>query len=528
MLGHRPLTREDYFTILKRRSWIILIPGILFPVIAFACSYLLSPQYVSQTLVLIEQQKVPEKYVMPVVTEDLNSRLASMKEQILSRSRLQPIIEKYNLYGGGHISMDDRIDATRKNIDIKPIQSEVARAGGLPGFFISFKASDAHTAQLVCADITSLFINQSNTDQQDSAEGTTAFLKQQLNDAKRNLDDQDAKLAKFQQTYVGRLPGEDSANMGMLQSLNTQLDAATQALTRMEQDRSYMASMLAQQSQQFQQSRDLPPATGPAGEQRAAPQEKQLELQNLLAQKADLTNRYTADYPDVVAVDRKIAELRKQMAQAPAPAPAASTPSAAVPRNEPVAVQQLRASLNATDQGILQKRRDQAGIQSQIHMYQDRISSSPAVQQEYANITRDHQTSQQLYDDLLKQSQQAKMAVDLEKRQQGEQFRIMDEPNLPDSPAFPKRSVFATGGLLFGLALGLGIIALLEYRDTVIRSERDLWAFTKLPTLAILSLNDGAAAQPAPDGGGARTSRLRFWKRGKQTSVSGKPLSAGA
>ena len=159
MLGHRPLTREDYFTILKRRSWIIAIPAIIFPIVAYACSYLLSPQYISQTLVLIEQQRVPEKYVMPVVTEDLNARLASMKEQITSRSRLQPIIEKYNLYGTGHMSMDDRIDAARKNVDIKLIQSEIARAGGLPGFFISFKASDARTAQLVCADITSLFVN---------------------------------------------------------------------------------------------------------------------------------------------------------------------------------------------------------------------------------------------------------------------------------------------------------------------------------------------------------------------------------
>ena len=520
MLGHRPLTREDYLTILKRRSWIVIIPALVFPIIAFACSYLLSPQYISQTLVLIEQQKVPEKYVMPVVTEDLNSRLASMKEQILSRSRLQPIIEKYSLFAGGHMSMDDRIDATRKNIDIKPIQSEIARAGGLPGFFISFKAGDPRTAQLVCGDITSLFVNQSLTDQQDSAEGTTAFLKQQLGDAKRTLDDQDAKLAKFQQTYVGRLPGEDSSNMGMLQSLNTQLDAATQAINSMEQNRAYEESLLASQAHEVSMT------STPSGEPRVAPQAQQLDLQNLLAQEADLTNRYTADYPDVVAVRRKIADLRKQMAQAAAPASSPANPSAAAaPRSEPLGLQQLRASIRAIEQGIAQKKKDQAGIQVQIRMYQDRISSSPQVQQEYTNLTRDHQTSQGLYDDLLKQSQQAKMAVDLEKRQQGEQFRIMDEPNLPDSPAFPKRSVFAAGGLFLGLAIGLLIIALIEYRDTAVQSERDLWAFTKLPTLAVLSLTD-AASQAG--GSPVTPSKLRFWKRGKQTPVSGKPLSAGA
>lgn len=516
MLGHRPLTREDYLTILKRRSWIVAIPAIVFPVIAFAASYLLSPQYISQTLVLIEQQKVPEKYVMPVVTEDLNGRLASMKEQILSRSRLQPIIEKYNLYSNGHMSMDDRIDTARKSIDIKPIQSEIARTGGLPGFFISFKASDPHTAQLVCGDITSLFVNQNLTDRQNSAQGTTAFLQQQLADAKRNLDEQDSKLAKFQQTNAGRLPEQDNSNMNMLQSLNTQLDAATQQINRMEQDLSYEQAMLAQQS------RDLGPATSSSSEPRVAPATQQLELQNLLAQESELTNRYTADYPDVVAVRRKIADLRKQMAQMTS-APAGAATSTA-PRSEPLAMQQLRASTRAVEQGIVQKRKEQAGIQGQIHEYQARLSSSPLVQQEYATLTRDHQTSQQFYDELLKQSNQAKMAVDLERRQQGEQFRIMDEPNLPDSPAFPKRGIFGAGGLLVGLLFGIGIIALLEYRDTAVRSERDIWAFTKLPTLAVLSLNEAANKTSAFH----KPSKLRFWKRSKSSpKLPGKPVSAG-
>ena len=518
MLGHRPLTREDYLTILKRRSWIVAIPAIVFPIVAYAASYLISPQYISQTLVLIEQQKVPEKYVMPVVTEDLNGRLASMKEQILSRSRLQPIIEKYSLYGNGHMSMDDRIDAARKSIDIKPIQSEIARTGGLPGFFISFKASDAHTAQLVCGDITSLFVNQNLTDRQNSAQGTTAFLQQQLSDAKRTLDEQDAKLAKFQQSNAGRLPEQDASNMNMLQSLNTQLDAATQQINRMEQDRSYEEAMLAQQS------RDLGPATANPAEPRVAPAAQQLELQNLLAQENDLTNRYTADYPDVVAVRRKIADLRKQMSQTVATPPV--TPGAvAAPRSEPVSMQQLRASIRAVEQGITQKKKEQAGIGGQIHEYQARLSSSPLVQQEYATLTRDHQTSQQFYDDLLKQSNQAKMAVDLERRQQGEQFRIMDEPNLPDEPASPKRSVFAAGGLFAGLLIGIGIIALLEYRDTAIRSERDIWAFTKLPTLAVLSLNEAADRASTVD----KPSKLRFWKRGNSSSnLPGKPVNAGA
>src|SRR5215470_15235788 len=157
MLGHRTLNVDDYFGILKRRGWMIAVPAILLALIGFGLTFVVTPQYVSQTLILVEQQKVPDEYVKPVLEEDLTARLASMKEQILSRSRLEPIITRFNLYGTGKVSMDDRIDETRKNIDIKPIHSEMA-TGGLPGFFISFKDSDPHVAQQVCGEIASLFV----------------------------------------------------------------------------------------------------------------------------------------------------------------------------------------------------------------------------------------------------------------------------------------------------------------------------------------------------------------------------------
>ena len=145
MLGHRTLGLEDYTSILKKRWWIVAIPALILPVVAYACSYLVNPQYLSRTLVLVEQQKVPDNYVKPVIAEDLAGRLASMREQILSRSRLEPIITRFNLFTGQNATMDDRLDAMRKAIDIKPIESTMAR--GVPGFFISFEASDARTAR---------------------------------------------------------------------------------------------------------------------------------------------------------------------------------------------------------------------------------------------------------------------------------------------------------------------------------------------------------------------------------------------
>jgi len=511
MLGHRTLNVDDYLRILRRRGWMIAAPAILLALMGLGLTFVVSPQYVSQTLIMVEQQKVPDDYVRPVVVEDITARLATMKEQILSRSRLQPIIERFNLYGTKNMSMDDRIEVTRKDIDIKAIHSEMARTGGLPGFFISFKSSDARTAQMVCGEIASLFVSANLSARAQSVEGTTAFLKGQLADAKRSLDEQDSKLATFQSKYMGRLPGEEAPNMNMLTSLNTQLDASTQALGRMEQDKSYIESMIASQQA-------ATPVSGEHGA--AAPGAQQTELQNLQTEESDLTRRYTDDYPDVVAIRRKIKNLRAQMAEAPAAATSTpSTVSTAPNRNDSQGVQQLRAQLRSLDQGIQSKRHEQATIAGQVRMYQDRISASPMVQEEYKNITRDYQTAQGFYDDLQKKMNQSKMATDLEHRQQGEQFSVMDQPNLPDSPTFPKRGVFVGAGLMAGLALGTILVAWREYRDTAMRSERDVWAFTKLPTLGVISLSINDLQGPDSAGG-----RWSWGRRKKNDLQAGKPL----
>ena len=261
----------------------------------------------SQTLVLIEQQQVPTDYVTPVVTEDLGERLASMSEQILSRSRIEPIIEKYNLYAGHDATMDDRIEMTQKAIGINPIPSSQL-SHGMPGFYITFKAQDAHTAQQVCGEITSLFVSENLNAREQSAEGTTDFLKQQLADAKAKLDDQDAKLAAFQQKYFGMLPEQEPTNSNTLQALTTQLDAVTQSLSSMQQDVTFLQAMVTQQTHDLESSE--PAATG------VSVDERKTELKALIEQKQALEALYTPDHPDVIAISRKIADLQAEIAHA--------------------------------------------------------------------------------------------------------------------------------------------------------------------------------------------------------------------
>jgi polysaccharide chain length determinant protein (PEP-CTERM system associated) len=484
MLGHRALNVEDYLVILKRRWWIIAIPAIILPIVAIAATYFVTPQYVSSTLVLIDQQKVPGDFVKPVVTEALDSRLAYMTEQILSRSSIEPIITHYNLYADQHLPMDARVDLVRKSaLRIEAIQSEIARSNGLPGFRITFTASDPRTAQQVCADITSLFTGANLKSRQASAEDTTSFLKEQLNTAKQNLDDLDAKVAAFQRQNFGMLPGDEGNNVNIMSSLNSRLDATTQEIQALEQNKSVGEALLAQQVQ----------PVGGATSTALAPQVQEKQLETLEAQEADLEAHYTPDYPDVRDVKRKIADLRAEMAKTDAnPAPIAPT-TPAVNRSDTASVVQIRAQLRGIDVQIAAKQKEQDDLKRQMQSYQGRIQSSPQVEAQYKELTRDYETAQTFYNNLLQKMDQSQMTTALEIRQQGETFTVLDAASLPTDPTFPKRGAFAAGGLGAGIALGVLIVALVEYKDTALRTERDVWDLTHLPTLAVIAWTGDAA-----------------------------------
>jgi len=176
MLGSRQLTWSDYVSMARRRWWIILIPTILVPVITYGVCLLIPNQYTSKTSVLVEQQKVPDTFVKSVVAEEINHRLATMQEQILSRTRLQPIIERFGLYKNeaGKKATEELLEKMRKSISVSAVKADFGdRTGGLPGFYISFTADDPKVAQQVCAEITSMFVNENLRVREQHAQGNS-------------------------------------------------------------------------------------------------------------------------------------------------------------------------------------------------------------------------------------------------------------------------------------------------------------------------------------------------------------------
>jgi len=480
MTERRELTLEDYLRILRRRWPIIFSLSVLGCGLGFATAHFLPKRYTSQTLVLVQQPTVPGDYVKPVVSEGTGERLATMQQEILSRTRLEPILQQFGLYREdvGRVAMEDLVARLRKAITVTPVEPMAqTRAQGLPGFRVDVVFDDPRLAQQVCSTITSMFMEENLQLRQRQAEQTTQFLSKQLDDAKTKLNEQDAKLASFQRRYLGSLPDEEQMNLNVLQGLNTQLDAATQAISRAQQDKTFAESALNQQLAAWRAAQD--------GHN---PQTEEQQLVSSQNQLADLKSKYTDDHPDVIRLKSDIDALQRKIKDKNGEANSAGTDKPNRTTVEPSEIHLLRAQINQTDETIKARTAEQAEIQQRIKLYQSRVEASPQVEQEYKQLTRDYQTALDFYNELLKKRDQSAMATDLERRQQGEQFQVLDPANLPDTPSFPKKLNFGLGGLAGGLALGCGLTFLLELRDTSLKSEKDVEILLHAPVLATVPL----------------------------------------
>jgi len=269
MTAKRTLTPQDYAKILRRR-WLLIVSLALFgPLVGYGGSLAFHSRYTSKSLLLIESQRIPESYVKSLISEDLNMRVSNIEEHILSRTQLQPIIERYGLFkeASRRNSMEALVLMLQKAIEVTPLKPMVrSRDETVPGFEIDVTLDDPRVAQQVCSDIASMFVEADIRQRSQTAQGTTNFLQGQLDDAKRSLDENDVKLAAFKRKYMGMLPEDAQTNMNLLNTLDTQLGAATQAVNRAAQDKAYTETVLAQQIQAWEITKALKPgSTSPLG-----------------------------------------------------------------------------------------------------------------------------------------------------------------------------------------------------------------------------------------------------------------------
>ena len=465
------LTVHDYWTILCRRRWWLLFPFFICWLAVWSASWIMPAKYRSETLILVEQQKVPAEYVVANISVDLRERMQSMTQQILSRTRLQQIIEQFKLYPGlmSRLGSDDAIEQMRKDINIELVENP-GRRGEYSAFRISYSAASAQVAQLVATQITSLFIDQNIQEQTKQAENTTEFLSSELDDVRQKLAQQEAKVREFKGQHLGELPTQMDSNVHILTGLQDRYQNLTQALNRAQEQKLYLESLL-HQYRDIKVHGEEGATTLPALDQ---------ELSRLRTALANNQTKYTDKHPDVIHLKGQIAKTEKLKADIEADLAKSAASAKDKPPTTPAQLQmmspalQIEGQLKANDQEVQDIVRQQKELESQIGAYQTRLNAAPIREQQLADLTRDYDQSKANYESLLKKQMQSQLATNLEKRQEGQQFRIIDPPSLPTHSYFPDRVKFSVFGLIGGALIGLGCLAAVEHVDDCVRGHHDV------------------------------------------------------
>ncbi len=478
---------QHYLEIVRRRHLFFLIPMFVGWLAVWGASWVLQPRYKSSTLILVEQPTMPKDYVVPNVSENLQERLQSITQQILSRSRLLHIVDELNLYSKEHsrLSPDEIVDKMRKNIDIELVRGADNR---ISAFNVYYSANDPVVAQRVTSKLTNLFINENLEVRQQESEGNTKFLEDQLQTARQSLEAQEERIREFKAQHVGELPSQLSSNLQILGGLQSQLQAESEALNTTKQQRVYLETLLGQ----YRALRS--PSGDPTAPQMGlgALDDK---LDKLKTELRDLSSTYGDQYPEIRKVkdqiaktqaqrDRLIADL-KTKDKSPQDDSKTSTPAYdSTAAKDPASLPQLQGQLQANQAEIKNREQSIAALSARINDYQARLNQEPIREQQLADLTRGYDQSKTSYDDLLKKKNDSAMATSMELLQQGERFRIIDPPSLPLKPSFPDRLKFCGIGLVVGIALGAAVIWALEMMDDRVYNEMDL---RKLLPVAVIS-----------------------------------------
>lgn len=466
---------KAYVNIAIRRRWWALAPFFAIGIAAFGVAILWPAVYRSESLILVEQQKVPAKYVTPNVISDLNSRLQSMTEQILSRTRLESLIKQFNLYSGERTrtTMDMLVDRMRADIAIELAPTASGKDDQPTAFRIYFSAENPNVAQRVNGELTSLFIEKSLEARAQQSISTTGFLQSELEQARKDLAQQEEQLRQYKMRYLGELPQQEQSNLQILNSLQVQLQSCADALGRAEQQKIYLESLRSEYQAIAQSSSVVNPGTTTASTDATLP--------TLQKQLAELQAKYTPRHPDVLRLKQQIAKLQSDKTQT-------DTPSADSGRGQSAADQPAIAEVDSRLKAVeaeITNNKEQAGkIRRQIEEVRGRLGVTPVREQQLAEVTRNYENSREHYQSLLQKELESELATNLEKRQEGEQFRILDPPSLPDKPYKPNRAMIVLGGWFLGLCLAVGTMALREFTDTAVSSEQSLRSHVRVPILA--------------------------------------------
>jgi len=463
-----------------RRKWLAVLV-FAFPIAAAAVAIFSLPTfYRSTALILVERQQVPEAFVQATVTSELETRLHTISQEILSRSRLKALVARFDLYPGRRkqAPTEEIVERMRKDIKLELKTTDTkGRPSATTAFALSYLGPDPRTVALVTNTLASFYVEENLKLRERQATGTTDFLKAQLDETRKRLDELEARVSEFKRRFMGELPQQMPANLATLESFHVQLRLNSDNQLRASERRETLKAQLAEAAsmpQLFGAQPSSEPGTQPIYETRA---------QRLGRLKLDLTTalaNYTEAHPTVMRLRREIQALERAPDE-----PAAKDAGSALPTN-PYTLR-LKEALQSAEAEIRVLKAEEQRLRTGIAAYQARLENTPRREQEFQEVSRDYDTTKQNYESLAKRYEAAQVAESMEQRQKGEQFRILDPAVPSHTPAAPNRLKLLVVSVVLSLGLAGGALMVAEALDTSFHSADELRRFSSVPVLVSIS-----------------------------------------
>jgi polysaccharide chain length determinant protein (PEP-CTERM system associated) len=473
---------QQIFRVGRKRRWWILLTGLATLSATVVALSFVPNLYKSEATILIVEQLIPQNLVAPLSTATVAQKLDAMKHEVLSRARLLQIIDETGLFvKRPSLSPDVAVESMRKSIEIEPI--DATTPGGFSAFSISFSAETPEAAQDVTRRLSSLFIERNSEAQTRKATTTTNFLKEQLDEKRRRAAELEESIGAFKMNHIGELPDDRPANQTRLDEAQRQLQNTVSSLDRARGQRIVWETMLTGN------------LTG--------------ALTRLKSERNLLLGRFTPQHPDVVKKDEEIAQLEALLGQITTRASLADKQLSRQAGGDPV-VAQLQGQLETNRMEIEDLVKDEKRVRTAIAEIESHMNMTPAREQQLARMTRELDALNQDIAGVEKMQQPSELAADMERRQEGQQFRQLDPATFPLAPSSPPRSKISLGALLGGILLGFALAFLIELRSPTFHTEHDLRKSFSPPLVITVPL----LPTPAEE-------RRRSWKAGFEWIAGG-------
>jgi len=476
MLPGKVFRPEDVLRILRKRAWLIVVPWAMIAAGTAVVARKLPDTYRSSALIQVTPPRVPGNIVPTFTTSKLQERLQALQQTILSRTRLEGLIQDFNLYQterrNGAI-MQDVVDRMTRDISVTPVKGEA--------FLVSYSGRDRRQVQQVTEKLGGFFIDESLKDGARRAENTSDFVESAVEDSLRKLREVEERVKKYRLLYASELPEQVASNQSAVQSMQQQRGFT---IASIEADTNTRLSL-------ERQIADLEAGADPGTGSPAATGTDTTAAQRLEALQRDLATLRARGYSDTHQ-DVKRLTSAINVAKKEAEAEALKNPVAVggsvsqTELNRRRRLAERQQELEDVKKRIAQKQLEEKRFAEAAAIYQARVDRAPSRAADMVELNREYDVLNGSYQNMLKNREQANLSVNLERRQIGEQFTLLDQARLPERPSEPNRPLINIFGIIAGLAVGLGLVALLEYRDHTFKTDTELSGYVSLPVLAVV------------------------------------------